>query len=423
MHVGTVMTCALLTIGTELTRGELVNTNASYLAEALTSLGHEVLEMVTVDDDDERIVETLLRLARYHRTIICTGGLGPTTDDRTSACAARALGVPLVRSENAYAELAKLLSARGRAVSDSNAKQTDFPDGATILSNAVGTAPGFFIQIGAARAFFMPGVPAEMRAMFLTGVMPRLPAPERNMSCIRLRTFGLPESEVNDRLQGIEADHDVTIGYRASHSEIEVKVLATSSADDRKTLDARVRRVANLVRERLLGAVYAEGTTPLPEVLGQLLLENNLTFGVAESCTGGLVSELITRVSGASRYFLGGVCCYANSVKEALLDVPTATLLTHGAVSAQVAQEMAEGARVRLGADVTLALTGIAGPDGGSTEKPVGLVHWAVATPNGTASYQKVFSGTREQIQMRAALFGLWSVREALLCAKNPATK
>jgi nicotinamide-nucleotide amidase len=300
-------------------------------------------------------------------------------------------------------------------VSESNAKQADFPQGATVLQNQRGTAPGFSIFLGKSQAFFMPGVPSEMQAMFETQVTRLLPTPEEVVACIRLRTFGLPGSEVNELLRGVEEAHDVIIGYRASNSEIEVKVLATGSLGHEEALQQRARAATSEIKEKLGSAVYTEGTKKMPEVLGELLLENKLTLGLAESCTGGLVSQLITKVPGASRYFFGSICSYDNSVKKSLLHVRQKSLLTHGAVSEQVAREMAEGARIALGVDIALSLSGIAGPGGGTDEKPVGLVHLAVATPWGTVSKQRVFRGTREQIQMRASLYGIWLVRAQLL--------
>jgi nicotinamide-nucleotide amidase len=234
-----------------------------------------------------------------------------------------------------------------------------------------------------------------------------------------LRTFGLPESEVNDRLIGLEARHDVEIGYRASNSEIEVKILASARpGESDEALRARAALALGEVKAHLGDSVYAEGTTRLPEALGQLLLERNTTLGVAESCTGGLVSQMMTSVPGASRYFYGGVTSYDNRVKERVLGVNADTLRTLGAVSEDVARQMAEGARRVLGVECALSLTGIAGPSGGSEDKPVGLVYFAVATPHGTTCDKRIFTGDRPRIQMRAALTGLWAVRAHLL-ARN----
>jgi nicotinamide-nucleotide amidase len=230
---------------------------------------------------------------------------------------------------------------------------------------------------------------------------------------VRLKTFGAPESTVNDQLVGMEQRFGVTIGYRAHFPEIEVKVLAraaTTGEAQRIATEAAVQ-----VRQRLGDIVYGEGDVTFAESVGALCRERGLSLATAESCTGGLVASLITEPAGASDYFVGSIVSYANAVKVAILGVDSAVLAARGAVSAEVARGMAEGARRVLGADVALALTGVAGPGGGTEEKPVGLVHYAVAAPSGTTNRQQVFPGSRRQVQQRAAFAGLALVREVLL--------
>jgi nicotinamide-nucleotide amidase len=409
------MSAAILSTGTELTRGELVNTNATWLADALTNLGFDVTECATVGDDARAIRNTLERLGREHAVIVCTGGLGPTTDDLTSTVVAELLGVPLVRDAPSFEAIVARLVRIGRTVADSNAKQADFPQGATILANDWGTAPGFAVRIGRALAFFLPGVPSEMSAMFHARVTPLLEPLERaRRHQIRLRTYGLPESEVNDRLAGIEARHGVTLGYRASLPEIEVKVLAPGATSEEAF--GRARAAADEVRA-VLGptVVYGEGDVTYAGALVALLRERGQTLALAESCTGGLAAELVTRVPGSSQAFVGGVVAYANALKVRLLGVDPALLEAHGAVSAEVARAMAEGARSALGATFGLSFTGMAGPDGGSPEKPVGLVHFALAAPDGTQAIHRIYPGTREQVRRRAVYLGLSLVRQALI--------
>jgi nicotinamide-nucleotide amidase len=409
------MTAAVLSTGTELTRGELSNTNATFLAEALTDIGFEVGAIETVGDDVDRIASVLERLGREHEVLVCTGGLGPTTDDLTSECVARVLGVPLVRDEASLETIRRRLERAGRAMAPSNAKQADFPEGASILPNPNGTAPGFSVKLGRARAFFLPGVPGEMKAMFRASVSPEIEPliAERSHQTL-LRTFGLPESEVNDRLAGLEASFGVTLGYRARLPEIQVKVLARGTSVDEAR--RRSEAAAKEVRARLgPDAVYGEGQTTLAEVVCRLLEARALTLAVGESCTGGLVAELVTSVPGASRSFLGGVVAYANAAKSALLGVDSRLIEVHGAVSTEVARAMAEGARERFGASIALGITGVAGPDGGTAEKPVGLVHWAVASDGGTRSKQAVLSGDREQVRRRAAFAALALIRRLVL--------
>jgi nicotinamide-nucleotide amidase len=405
------MSAAVLCIGTELTRGELINSNATWLAEALTSIGFEVLALDCVDDDRSRIEAALIRLTQAHDVVVCTGGLGPTTDDITTECAARLAGVDLVRDEPSLQAIAERLSRFNRAMAASNAKQADFPRGSRILPNPNGTAPGFELKLQRALAYFMPGVPFEMKAMFASFVEPAItPLVADRHFQILLRTFGLPESEVNDRLAGIEAEFGVIIGYRATLPEIEVKVLARASTVS--AAQGVAERAARVVRERLgEQVVFGEGKVRFPEALCQLLEARGQTLSLAESCTGGLVSELLTAHAGASAVFRGGAVVYANDAKIALLGVPGELIARFGAVSAEVARAMADGARRAFASDYALSLTGIAGPSGGSSEKPVGTVHFAVADANGISDRRVVFTGNREQVRRRAAFAGLSLVR------------
>ncbi|HYQ43411.1 MAG TPA: competence/damage-inducible protein A [Polyangiaceae bacterium] len=415
------MSAGILCIGTELTRGELQNTNATWLAEALTTIGFEVQDIECVDDDRARIEAALTRLTLAHEVVVCTGGLGPTTDDITTECAARLAGVELVRDEPSLELIRERLARFGRQMTASNAKQADFPRGARILPNSNGTAPGFELKLNRALAYFMPGVPFEMQAMFEALIQPVItPLLGDRHFQVLLRTFGLPESEVNDRLAGIEAEFGVVIGYRATLPEIEVKVLAR--AGDVQRAEERAQRAARAVRERLgEEVVFAEGKTRFPEAVSMLLQAKGKTLALAESCTGGLVSELLTAHSGSSAVFRGGAVTYSNESKIALLGVPAVLLARFGAVSAEVARAMAEGARDAFSADFALALTGIAGPTGGSAEKPVGLVHFAVASAAGVSDRRVVFTGNREQVRRRAAFAGLALVRRVAELGHEPA--
>lgn len=414
------MSAAILCIGTELTRGELQNSNATWLAEGLTRIGFDVLAVDCVDDDRVRIEDALNRLTVAHDVVVCTGGLGPTTDDITTECAARLAGVDLVRDEPSLDAIRERLARFGRQMAVSNAKQADFPKGSRILANPNGTAPGFELKLNRARLFCMPGVPFEMKAMFELQVEPViLPLLGDRHFQVLLRTFGLPESEVNDRLAGIEAEFGVTIGYRATMPEIEVKILARGA--NVRAAQERAERGANAVRSRLGDEViFGQGTARFPEAVCRVLEAKGLTLALAESCTGGLVSELLTAHAGASVVFRGGAVTYANDAKIALLGVPAVLLARFGAVSAEVARAMAEGARLAFNSDVALALTGIAGPGGGSQEKPVGLVHYAVSTASGVSDRRVVFTGNREQVRRRAAFAGLALVRSVVQLGHPP---
>lgn len=405
------MITAVLTTGTELVRGELVDTNSGWLSAALVDLGLEVVEHRTVGDDDEELRRALLELGSRYDVVVATGGLGPTTDDRTAACFAEALGEPLVRHEASLVDIREKLASRGFALGASNAKQADFPASARVLPNSVGTAPGFSVRVGRATFYCMPGVPREMQAIFAAHVAPELGARSAPVVVRRLRTFGRPESHINDALAGLEETYGVVLGYRASDAEIEVKVLARVGAtEELRVVEERARAALLEVKTRLGSAVYGEGETSLPrEVLGALA-RRGLCLAVAESCTGGGVGELLTAVPGASAQFLGGVIAYDNAIKRALLGVPDELLATNGAVSPECARAMAEGVVRALGADVGLSVTGIAGPDGGSPDKPVGLVHFGFSIAGALHLRERNFSGDRATVRRRAAKTALFEL-------------
>jgi nicotinamide-nucleotide amidase len=416
------MTCAVLSIGTELTRGELVNSNAAWLGAELTALGFEVTEHAVVDDNRERIMEVLGVLARRVRVIVSTGGLGPTTDDLTTEAVASAAGVRLVRDENSLDHIRRRFEKLGRTMNASNAKQADFPEGSAILPNPIGTAPGFGMRIGDCALYFMPGVPREMKRMFEEQVVPRIRglAPN-NLFQLRLRTFGLPESAVGEKLTGIEQTYSgTTIGYRAHFPEIEVKVLARAASLG-LARDLCERATAE-VRARLGACVYGTDDDTFAGVVGRALRARGWTLAIAESCTGGLVGHMLTREPGASDFLLLDAVTYANSAKSNILGVEEETIRWHGAVSPEVAGAMARGARRVSNADIALSLTGVAGPSGGTEGKPVGTVYIALARPDGAIDVKhRVFAGERSQIQTLASYAGLHMVRE--LCMSRIADR
>lgn len=404
------MQAVVVSIGTEVVRGELLNTNAERLSRGLVDLGFRVVEHVSVEDDHAALDALFARLATLPDAIvISTGGLGPTTDDFTAVAVARHLSVPLERHAESYEALRAWLARAGREVSESNAKQTDLPRGADVLKNPVGTAPGFAVQLGASvRGFFLPGVPAEMAAIFEREVVPRIAAlagGERHQ--IHLRTFGLPESVVGDKLAGLEEENPgITIGYRAHFPEVEVKVLAVGSSPEAAKQQAI--EVAAQVEQRLGAVIYGgKGDTYVGQITKHLV-DAGLTLSLAESCTGGLVAKMLTALPGASRVLVAGVVSYANVAKTKLLGVPDELLRAHGAVSEPVARAMAEGIRERTGTDLALAITGVAGPDGGTEEKPVGTVYFAVSDARGTVVKMRLIPDFgRERIQLLSAYVGL----------------
>jgi nicotinamide-nucleotide amidase len=408
------MTAAILSIGTELTRGELTNSNASWLGDQLTQLGFDVVEHVSIDDDEGRIVETIERLSRRVRVVVATGGLGPTTDDLTTVAVAKAAGVGMFRDQASLAKIRRRWEARGLEMPSSNEKQADFPEGATILDNAEGTAPGFACAIGDARFFFMPGVPREMKRIFGDSVVAAIAdTVTRTTHQVHLRSFGLTESQTQELLNGLEEEHPgVTLGYRASFPEIEVKIFARGETE--VDAEKRVRAATEAVRERLGDAVYGDRDDTFPAAVGRILRRKKLKLALAESCTGGMIGAMVTSVPGSSDYLLFDAVTYSNASKTDLLGVSPELMRAHGAVSSEVAAAMAEGALRVSEADLAVSVTGIAGPGGGTEAKPVGTVWFGLAVRGEeTISKTRRLMGDRERIRTLAAYIALEIVRRA----------
>jgi nicotinamide-nucleotide amidase len=410
------MTAAVLSIGTELTRGELVNTNAAWLGEELTKLGFDVVEHATVDDRLERIVTLIRRFAEMNRVVVVTGGLGPTSDDLTTMAAAAAAGVELRRDEGVVEGIRQKFKAFGRVMPESNAKQGDFPEGAQVLPNSVGTAPGFALSLGEARFFFVPGVPREMKHIFHESIRPAIaPLAEPRTHQVHIRTFGMTESGVAQTLAELEEKHEgLTLGYRAHFPEIEVKVHVR--ADSAPEAERRSESIADEVRALLGDAVFGGRADSFAQAVGRALCDKGKTLAVAESCTGGRVGEMLTRVPGASNYLLLDAVVYANSAKETVLGVGQEILRAHGAVSAETAAAMAEGALRVAGADIAVSITGIAGPNGGTEDKPVGTIWFGLARRGErTITKHRKLPWGRDRVQILASYIALELVRRSAL--------
>jgi nicotinamide-nucleotide amidase len=407
------MTAAILSIGTELTRGELINSNAAWLSEQLTALGFEVLEQATIDDNVDRIVELVARLAARHRVLVCTGGLGPTSDDLTTEAVAKALGVPLVRDHGSLDRMRAFFASRGRSMSPSNEKQADFPEGAEVLPNDMGTAPGFGIAWNGCNMYFTPGVPREMKHLWGDRILPRVAGlAERNSHQIHFRTFGLPESQLGERLSGVEASFPgVTIGYRAHFPEIELKVLAR--AGDARSAESLAERAAEEVKRRTSDVIFGDREDSFAGAMGRTLRDRGLTLAVAESCTGGLVGSMLTSVPGSSDYLLLDAVVYSNAAKTSVLGVGEETLRAYGAVSEETAIAMVQGVLRVSGADLGVSVTGIAGPGGGTDDKPVGTV-WIALGSRGGAMFARHFKfwGGREWVRTLSAYTALKMVQK-----------
>jgi competence/damage-inducible protein CinA-like protein len=407
------MTVALLSVGNELLRGETANTNAQWLGEQLTGMGYDVIAIETVADESAVIVAALRRLLGETDLVLVTGGLGPTSDDLTAAAAAEAFGTELALHEDALASIKRRIAERGTPLRAGHEKQAHLPAGCDILPNPVGTAAGFVLRSGRGAAYFMPGVPQEMREMFRHHVAPRIRISSANNAyAVQLRTFGVGESWIAERLEGLETAHpQVVVRYCARAGEVDVRVEAR--ARDYAEARERASAAAQEARRRLGEAVYAEGDQTMPNLVARCLRSRGWRLAVAESCTGGLVAHELTS-HPASDYFVGATVAYANTAKTRILGVSEDTLRGHGAVSAEVAAELAEGARRVFDCEVAIGVTGIAGPTGATADKPLGQCFWAVAHPGGTVVEQRVFAGDRGEVQRQAAWAAMNLLRRTL---------
>ncbi|ADH86584.1 CinA family nicotinamide mononucleotide deamidase-related protein [Desulfurivibrio alkaliphilus] len=411
----------IIAIGDELTTGRILNSTSCFAAARLFAAGYKVPVLTTISDDLELISENLLQALARSDFVIVTGGLGTTSDDLTNEAVSAALARPatlypeILRKIQAHSEH---LSPRARA---SLEKLAWLPDGAHALHSEAKSA-GYFLVHQGKPVFFLPGVPHEMRELMVEAVLPRLAVwdgkPTRRVRQRVYRVSGPGEAEINQCLADLEArDERAKIGYYPVSPEVQVSL--TISAASGAEADALLADFDGEIRRRLGQDIYGLEEESLEEVVGELCRQRNLRLAVAESCSGGLIAAAVTRVPGSSAYFLGGVVAYSNLLKEKLLGVAGETLAAHGAVSAEVATEMAAGVRRASGADIALSATGIAGPDGGSEEKPVGTVYIGLAAAGGVRAELFTFNGKRGQIQEATAHRALDLLRRYLLSTQD----
>ena len=397
----------VLCTGDELLGGAVSDTNTAMFARLLAPLGLQVKRTTVVGDAQADIAAALRELCARADVVLLCGGLGPTEDDRTAAAVAMVLGVPLTTDQEALSRLEARVSGLGRAVGPNNRRQANVPQGCTVLQSEVGTAPGFLVRCGGARVFVMPGVPAEAQWFVEHHVTAALR--EQSNGVVRkqtLRVVGLPESALDTLVAGLtDGVAGASLHFRTVFPEnhLTIQVRGTEAAAVEDTLAGLVTHAHG----RLGAAVVGDDGRSLPAVLRDILKARGQTLAAAESCTGGLLQKLVTDESGSSAVFLGGVVAYSNDVKTGLLGVPKATWMEHGAVSAPVAALMATGIREKLGSTYALAITGVAGPEGGTPQKPVGTVFVGLAGPNGVETRALLLHGDRERIRMSAAMGAL----------------
>ena len=414
------MKAEVLTIGDELLRGEIIDSNKALLSQRLLDLDIETRFQTSVRDDPPDMRDAFRRAASRCDCVLVSGGLGPTRDDLTAQVLAKSFGLELELDEDALEGIRAFFRQVGREMTENNESQAYFPSGAEVLPNPIGTAPGFALEAQGALFFAMPGVPRELQRMLDEQVIPRLAARnQRDGPVVRarlLRTFGVGESTLDSQLSDIATDADLELGFRTSFPDNTLRPLCRAASAE--AAEARLATLCAEIRQRLGAIVYGEGEAGMEQVVGELLAERGASLAVAESCTGGGIAERISEVPGASRYFLGGVVAYADSAKRELLDVPEALLARHGAVSEPVVRAMAEGVRARFGASLGIATTGISGPGGGSDDKPVGLVHIALADAAGTHAEHFVFPLDRARHRRLTTQTALDWVRRRLLGAE-----
>jgi nicotinamide-nucleotide amidase len=420
------MRAEILTIGDELCRGEIVDTNSSYLAQRLWDLDITTRWMTSCLDDETDLTSALELATSRADLVVCSGGLGPTEDDLTVDVVAK-LAAPSLEAE--YESLVTIdpvsrerMEQRfaGRiAVTPIQLRQVRVPSGARVYTNPAGLAPGFEASVKGVPVICMPGVPRELHAIFDTHLEARFRALRESRGAVEriarriYRVFGRGESQISGLCRGIVDDvPGATIHYQVKFPETLVKLVVRDG--DQEAADARLALMDSVVRERLTGFLYNTGDENLVTKVSRRLIASGRSLATAESCTGGMIGELITAMPGSSRAFLGGAITYSNAEKERQLGVAHETLVAHGAVSEETVREMAEGARSRFFVDMAVAVSGIAGPDGGTPEKPVGTVWLALATASGTTTKKLSWPGMRDQIRTLSSWWALKLVDEEL---------
>ncbi len=407
------MKAIILAVGNELTSGQTVDTNSAYLARQLLARGIETVGHHTVPDDREAIASALAGAAGAADLVLVTGGLGPTADDLTRHGLADAMAAELVLDEKALATLEAFFRRRGRRMVPTNRVQAMFPAGSRAIENQAGTAQGIAARLGGADVYVMPGVPHEMRWIFENRIAGELPSAPNAIVERVVHAFGTGESDMAAKIVDLmRRGANPTVGTTVSAGLISVRVSAQAETADQA--DTLAERSVAEVKSRLGQWVVGEGEATIASVVGDLLRQAGRTLSTAESCTGGLLGQMITDVPGASDYYAGGVVSYANEVKRDALGVPEEMLNAHGAVSEPVAKAMAAGVRRQMKSDYGVAVTGIAGPAGGSEAKPAGLVYIALACPDGVAVHRHVFPGDRRTVRRRSATAALNHLRLAL---------
>lgn len=409
------MNAELLSVGTELLLGEIVNTDAQFLGEELSSLGINVYYQTVVGDNKERLTQALKMALSRADIVITSGGLGPTPDDLTKEVIAECMGKTLLFDQTSYDAMAAYFARVGRHMTENNKKQAMLPEGCIILPNHHGTAPGCIIEKDQKTVVMLPGPPTELTKMYLESVKPYLRRKTDHILYSRVyRIFGVGESAVAQKLAELmEKSQNPTVAPYAKTGEVHLRV--TAACKDEREGEQLIDRVDGLIRRDFGEFVYSTNGNSMAEETVRLLKEQKFTVSAAESCTGGLFAKQITDVPGASSVLGASFITYSNEAKNTVLDVLEQTLKEHGAVSPETAREMAQGARLKSGADFGIGITGIAGPDGGSDQKPVGLVYVAIADGRDIQVKELRLNGTRDAVRSVTCLHAFDLLRRKIL--------
>lgn len=398
----------IVCIGTELLLGHIINTNASFIAKKLAEIGIDHYFQTTIGDNHQRLADTIDKGLDRSDIVITTGGLGPTIDDITTQVIAKVANKKLILEKSVLKDVSDYFKRQNKKIPKDSLRQALIPEGAKWLKNPFGTAPGLIIEDGPKIIIALPGPPREMQPMVENCVIPYLKE-KLKVGGLRaiiksraIKLIGLPEANVNAKVKDLlNLSGAVTVGIYAKQGEVELKIMA--KAANEIAADAQINKIEKDIRKRFGDYIYGINNETLEDAIGKLLTKKKKTLAIAESCTGGLISNLITNVSGSSKYFKEGIVAYSNNAKVKYLGVPLEIIRKYGAVSSQVAKEMANGIRNKSGVDIGLGITGIAGPTGATREKPVGLVYIALSIKNKNICREFNFLGTRTEIKHQAA--------------------
>jgi nicotinamide-nucleotide amidase len=408
----------IITVGTELLLGQIIDTNSAYISRRLAEAGIGVYYRTTVGDNAGRFVQALRAAAGRADVIIITGGLGPTVDDITRDAVSEFTGRRIIPNEEVLATLREFFRRRGLdEMPESNKVQAGIPEGAEIIKNDRGTAPGFILEHGGKIIACMPGVPHEMTNMLETAVIPFILKKQSGHSqiikYITLRTSGISEAAINDRIKDIfQSGKNPTIGTLAHLTDIEIRI--TAGAATVQEADGLIANMKKQITDLIGEFIYGENDDTLEGKIAEILKNKKLTISTAESCTSGMIAALLTNIPGSSAYYAGGINAYSNKVKTGILGVDPEIIEKYGAVSEECARDMAEKCAEKFGTDAAVSVSGIAGPDGGTAEKPVGLVFVAIKFLDSVCVFRYVFPWGRDMVRKRAAATALFELLKIL---------